>query len=173
MINKRDNFRKNLLFLYSEICVLYFLILHFFISSWKTCQLMFENFFFLVIFDTCDVAYNWFISLLPPILLDNLFGKSYVNIDKKATFKKCVYLADFTFSISFFFSSLSFSPASSSLIISLENRLWKNRLLKHQVIPKSGYFKKQTLSKNPTIVKSNYSESGLSKNRAFKILKFK
>ena len=28
---------------------------------------------FLVIFDTCDVVYNWFISLLPPIVLDNLF----------------------------------------------------------------------------------------------------
>ena len=27
-----------------------------------------------VIFDTCDVVYNWFISLLPPIVLDNLFG---------------------------------------------------------------------------------------------------
>jgi len=35
---------------------------------------MWENFAFLVIFDTCDVVYNWFISLLPPIVLDNLFG---------------------------------------------------------------------------------------------------
>ena len=26
-----------------------------------------------VIFDTCDVVYNWSISLLPPIVLDNLF----------------------------------------------------------------------------------------------------
>ena len=32
-----------------------------------------ENVFFLVIFDTCDVMYNWSISLLPPIVLDNLF----------------------------------------------------------------------------------------------------
>ena len=32
-----------------------------------------ENIVFLVIFDTCDVVYNWFISMLPPIVLDNLF----------------------------------------------------------------------------------------------------
>ena len=32
-----------------------------------------RKFFFLVIFDTCDVVYNWSISLLPPIVLDNLF----------------------------------------------------------------------------------------------------
>ena len=25
-------------------------------------------------FDTCDVVYNWFSSLLPPNLLANLFG---------------------------------------------------------------------------------------------------
>ena len=30
-----------------------------------------ENFAFLVIFDTCDVVYSLFISLLPPIVLDN------------------------------------------------------------------------------------------------------
>ena len=29
---------------------------------------------FLDIFNTCDVVYNWSISLLPPIVLDNLFG---------------------------------------------------------------------------------------------------
>ena len=32
-----------------------------------------NNVVFLVIFDTCDVMYNWSISLLPPIVLDNLF----------------------------------------------------------------------------------------------------
>ena len=32
-----------------------------------------RKFRFLVIFDTCDVVYNWLISLLPPIALDNLF----------------------------------------------------------------------------------------------------
>ena len=40
----------------------------------NTCQLMWDNFVFLVIFDTCDVVYNRFISLLPPIVLDNLFA---------------------------------------------------------------------------------------------------
>ena len=30
-------------------------------------------FFFLVVFDTCDVLYNWSISLLPTIVLENLF----------------------------------------------------------------------------------------------------
>ena len=35
---------------------------------------MWENFIFLVIFDTRDVVYSWSISLLPPILLDNRFG---------------------------------------------------------------------------------------------------
>ena len=39
-----------------------------------------ENFVFLVIFDTYDVMYNWPISLLPPIVLDNLFE---INIFKK------------------------------------------------------------------------------------------
>ena len=71
IINYNDNFRIKCLF-YSKInailCVLYFLFLHFFIKSWKTCQLMWENFVFLVIFDTCDVVHNWSISLLPPIL---------------------------------------------------------------------------------------------------------
>ena len=32
---------------------------------------MWENFVFLFVFDTCDVVYNC--SLLPPIVLDNLF----------------------------------------------------------------------------------------------------
>ena len=33
-----------------------------------------ENVDFLLIFDTSDAIFNWFISLLPPIVLDNLFG---------------------------------------------------------------------------------------------------
>ena len=37
--------------------------------------IMRENFVFLAIFDTCDVMFNWFISLLPPIVLDDLFVK--------------------------------------------------------------------------------------------------
>ena len=38
---------------------------------------MSENLVFLVIFDTCDVVYNW--SLLPPIVLDNLFLENYAR----------------------------------------------------------------------------------------------
>ena len=51
-----------------------------------------ENFVFLVIFDTYDVVYNWVISLLPPIVLDNLFGlyessyNMYLLFIKKDTF---------------------------------------------------------------------------------------
>ena len=45
-----------------------------FVHSQRTGQLMWENLVFLDIFDTCDVVYNWSISLLPPIILDNLFG---------------------------------------------------------------------------------------------------
>ena len=33
-----------------------------------------ENIVFLLIFGTCDVVYNWSISLLPPIVLEYLFG---------------------------------------------------------------------------------------------------
>ena len=38
---------------------------------------MWENIVFLVIYDTCDVVNNLSISLLPPIVLDNLFGSIY------------------------------------------------------------------------------------------------
>ena len=31
-----------------------------------------KKFLFFVLFDTCDVVYDWFISLLPPIVLNNL-----------------------------------------------------------------------------------------------------
>ena len=33
-----------------------------------------RKFRFLVIFDTCDIVYNGSISLLPPVVLDNLFN---------------------------------------------------------------------------------------------------
>jgi len=40
-----------------------------------------ENVVFLVIFDTYDVMYNLSISLLPPIILNNLFdNKAYFLI---------------------------------------------------------------------------------------------
>ena len=58
---------------YNFMCSLFSVFTLFFIKSWKTCQLMWENFVFLVIFDTCDVVYNWPISLLLPLVLNNLF----------------------------------------------------------------------------------------------------
>ena len=39
-----------------------------------------ENVVFLDIFDTCDVMYNFSISLLPPIVLDNLFDGDHCVI---------------------------------------------------------------------------------------------
>ena len=36
-------------------------------------SIMWENLVFVVIFDSCDVVYIWSISLLLPIVLDNLF----------------------------------------------------------------------------------------------------
>ena len=42
---------------------------------------MWDNFVFLVIFDTCDVVYKWFISLLPPIVLDNLFDNLNIYVE--------------------------------------------------------------------------------------------
>ena len=76
IINNNDNFRIKCLS-YSEISALYFLFLHFFVESWKTCQLLWENLVFFVIFDTFDVMYHWSISLLPPIVLDNLFDQTW------------------------------------------------------------------------------------------------
>jgi len=39
-----------------------------------------ENIVFLVIFDTCGVVHNWVISLLPPIVLDNIFGTAHYEL---------------------------------------------------------------------------------------------
>ena len=52
---------------------LYILFLHILFNLEKKRQQIWENLVFLVIFDTCVVLYNWSISLLPPIVLDNLF----------------------------------------------------------------------------------------------------
>ena len=41
---------------------------------------MWENFVFLVMFATCDVMYTWSISLLSPIVPDNIFGHWYFEI---------------------------------------------------------------------------------------------
>ena len=75
-----DNFRIKSLS-YSEkgaiVCVIYFVFTHFkFIL--KTCQIMWENFVFFDILDACYVVNNWSISLLPPSVLDNLFGVTYL-----------------------------------------------------------------------------------------------
>ena len=35
---------------------------------------------FLVIFQTCDAVYNWFISLLPPIVKEN---RIYISVEFK------------------------------------------------------------------------------------------
>ena len=76
IINNSDNFRIKCLsyskFKCNFMCSLVS-VFTLFIQSWKTCQLMWKNFVFLVIFDTCDAVYNWSSALLPPILLDNLF----------------------------------------------------------------------------------------------------
>ena len=74
-----DNFRTKSVS-YSEkgaiLSVIYFpRFTLFYLILKKTCQIIWKYFVFLVIFDTCDVVYNWSFSLLPPIVLDNLFGQ--------------------------------------------------------------------------------------------------
>ena len=50
-----------------------------------------DNFVFLFIFDTCDVVYKWFISLLPPIELDNLFEPTGPSINPNLFWSKYDY----------------------------------------------------------------------------------
>ena len=75
--NNSDNFRMKCLS-YIKIsvilCVLYFLFLNFFYLILENMSTNVRKLVFLDIFNTCDVVYNWSISLLPPIVLDNLFG---------------------------------------------------------------------------------------------------
>ena len=49
-----------------------------------------ENLVFLVTFDTCDVVNNWSISLLPTIVLDNLFefDKNSIHVKLKQNARK-------------------------------------------------------------------------------------
>ena len=61
-----------------SVFTLFYLILE--IMSNNVRIKMSLNFVFLVIFDTCDVVYNWSISLLPPIVLDNLFGYNQIYV---------------------------------------------------------------------------------------------
>ena len=60
---------------YSEISAIFcsFSVFTLFLNL-ETSQLFGENAVILVIFGTCDVICNWSISLLPPIVLDNLFN---------------------------------------------------------------------------------------------------
>ena len=76
IINNSDNFIIECLSC-SKKCNFY--VFTYLIESWKTCQLMLANFVFLDIFDTCDVMHDLFISLLPPIVLDNLFGTELIT----------------------------------------------------------------------------------------------
>ena len=77
IINNSDNFRIKYLsynkkvhfYVFFSFCPSTFL----FKLNWKTFQLISEHFVSLDIFDTCDVVYNSPISLLPPIVLDDLF----------------------------------------------------------------------------------------------------
>ena len=81
IINNSDNFRIKCLF-YNKIsvilCVLYFYA--FLFNLWKYVILREKISFSFFIFDTCDVVYNWSSSLLPPIVLDNLFAHSDSNV---------------------------------------------------------------------------------------------
>ena len=62
-----------------------------------------ENVVFHVIFDSCDVMYSRSISLLPPIVLANLFSFSpytiennpppYLPVVSKPSYKKKLYIA--------------------------------------------------------------------------------
>ncbi len=79
---------------------------------------MWENSVFLVIFDTCDVVYNWYISLLPPI--DNLFGNlgiitsgllSLISSDVKCYFAifPTTFLNTFLSSLQYFYKYYFFN----------------------------------------------------------------
>jgi len=66
-----------------------------------------RKFHFLDTFDTGDVLYNWSISLLPPIVLDNLFGvnkKDSSTIDGNVEFVHSQYSCILTSQVSIQFS---------------------------------------------------------------------
>ena len=85
IINNSDNFG-----IQSFSCGIISAILCSLFSVFKLLYLIFGNistnignFVFLVIFDICAVVYNWFISLLPPLVLDNLLDYSKQSYDIK------------------------------------------------------------------------------------------
>ena len=71
IINNNDKIIKCVS--YSEISAILSSLISVYKAFYLILENMGENVVFLVIFDTCDVMYNWSISLLPPIVLDNLF----------------------------------------------------------------------------------------------------
>ena len=115
IINSSD-FRKKCLS-YSKIsatlCVLNFCFYTFLFNLGEHVNWYKKNFVLLVIFDTCDVVYNWSISLLPPIVLDNLFGPCRINtkirqkcLNKIAQNANTIFLKRFS-EFFFFFSLLT------------------------------------------------------------------
>jgi len=72
------------------------------IESWKTDQLLWENFNFLAIFDTCYVVYHWSISLLPPIVLDTQFDRKcclWIGTDLKELLEKSICYRSLAFKL--------------------------------------------------------------------------
>ena len=52
---------------------------------------MSEHIVFLVIFDTCDVLYNWPISVLPPIVLDLFILFIHITTNKYSAWYFRIY----------------------------------------------------------------------------------
>ena len=67
------------------LCVLYFPV-------FKLFYLILENMSTNVIFDSCDVVYNWSISLLPPIVLDNIFDSTKFHTQNITTYNRILLL---------------------------------------------------------------------------------
>ena len=71
---------------------------------------MWENFVFLVIFDTYDVVYNWFI-----VSVANLLHMNFIL--KKATFPKQFNLFYIFYSIQTFFQSLLLELLNTAIFL--------------------------------------------------------
>jgi len=100
IINNSDNFGIKWLF-YGKIFsvfTLFYLIL-------ENMSTNVRKFLFPCLFDTCDVEYNLSISLLPPIVLDNLFALHILlrNSQKKLTFSYKIFF-QWTFETLFYFT---------------------------------------------------------------------
>ena len=101
--NNSDNFWEKCFILQENKCNLMcslFSVFTLFYLILENSKLMWANFAFLDIFDTCDVVHNWFISLLLPIVLDNLFEVTQIwwdclfsNIHNYQTFVNICFFA--------------------------------------------------------------------------------